>query len=781
MSFKTTAGQLVVNHALPEDLQNQTRILNKAGMEELLQEVGQKYPDKYREIAHELSRIGHHTAYMSGGNTFSLAHMKKSLAGKLAEYKIETEVNKIYSDDKLSDKEKEVRVIELLHDHNKPLEEKNYRESLAEHNPFAMQVLSGARGNAMNLKSLRAGDLMYVDHKDDPIAIPVTRSYSEGLTPVQYYAGTFGARKGVLDTKLSVQNAGFISKQFNQISHRLIVAAHDADEQPQVTRGFPVATDDPDNEGALLAHPAGGYIRNTLLTPRILSDIKNKSIDELLVRSPTVGGHPSGGVYARDVGVRERGGLAPIGDFVGIAASQALAEPLTQSGLSSKHSGGVAGASHALSGFALVNCLAAGTEVRMADGSVRAIEDIQLGETVLGADSDGQTLAVRVSNVFRNGSRPCHRTEFRRGRSDEILSLVSTLDHKILATRAMTVKKKSSWIRPGQFPVGLKTSYPFSAYLAGERGRANRTKQIYVGELPTYDIEVDHADHLFVLANGLIVSNSLVQVPKTFRNGATHTQVDGRVRDVWAAPQGGTYVTVEGQQHHVPHGADVFVKPGDEVEAGDVMSSGIPNPAEVTEHKGIGEGRRYFVEAMRKAYKDSGMPVHRRNLELLARGLIDHVRVTEEFGDHLPDDVVPYSRLEQLYKPRHDSTIEAPSRAIGKHLEEPVLHYSIGTKIRPGVVKRMHAFDIGQIKVHPEPPPFQPEMIRGMESLSQDPDWMTRFLGSYLQKNMLRAVHRSETSDESGTSYVPALAHGAPFGKTEMTKGWDSKSPLEQS
>lgn len=623
MTLHTTAGQLAVNSVLPEDLRDHSRVLDKKGIAKLLQQVAEKYPEKYRQVAHDLSRIGYHAAYLTGGNSFGLQHLRQSVAARKAELELEESIHRIYTDPRLSEKEKELRVVELLMARNKSLEEDNYQESLAEGNPLADQVLSGARGSPMNLKSLRAGDLLYVDHHDDPIPVPILRSYSQGLSPVEYYAGSFGARKGVADTKFATQESGFFSKQLNQVAHRLVVAAHDHDEEPQGVRGLPVDTEDPDNEGALLAHPAAGYPRNTLLTPKILGDLKDRGVGRILVRSPLVGGHESGGLLARDLGVRERGGLPPVGDNVGIAAAQALSEPLSQAQLSSKHSGGVAGAAKGVTGFKLVN--------------------------------------------------------------------------------------------------------------------------------------------------------QLVQVPQTFKGGAAHAQKDGRIRSVEPAPQGGTYVDVEGEKHYVGQGFTVHVKPGDVVEAGDVMSEGIPNPDEIVRHKGRGEGGRYFTEAFRKAYKDSGITAHRRNIEVLARGLIDHVQMTDEMGHYFPGDVVPYSRLEHHYKPREGHDVLEPKRALGMYLESPVLHYSIGTKVRPSVVKNLEHFGVGTVTAHKDPPPFEPVMIRGMESLSHDPDWMTRFLGSYLQKNLLKGVHHGGVSDESGTSYVAPLARAETFGHTGLTQGFDPK------
>jgi len=163
-----------------------------------------------------------------------------------------------------------------------------------------------------------------------------------------------------------------------------------------------------------------------------------------------------------------------------------------------------------------------------------------------------------------------------------------------------------------------------------------------------------------------------------------------------------------------------------------------------------------------------GLRSHRRNIELIGRGLIDHVRMTEEYGDHVPDDVIPYSTLEHGYKPREGFQTLEPSRALNKYLEKPVLHYSIGTQVKPSMLKDMTYFGVKDVTVHDKPAPFQPEMVRAMYNLHHDPDWMTRMYGSGLKSSLLDATHRGSTSSATGTSFVPGLARTVDFGRVGL-------------
>jgi DNA-directed RNA polymerase subunit beta' len=617
--LKTTLGQLLINDALPADLQDYNRVLTKKNMTALATEIAKRYPDKYRDITKRLQDVGRDTSYTTNGLSVGLDSIKPTISAIKKQHEVRQRLRGILADRALSDKARNLKILEMTSAAQKELVDSVYKDAEEQDNPLFHQVSAGIKGNKFQLNSLLGADLQYVDHKNDPIPIPVMRSYSQGLRPVEYFAGAFGTRKGLIDLKTATSDAGFFAKQLTQMNHRLLVTKDDDDDVPDEGRGYPTDVDDVDNEGALLARGVGPYKRNTILTPKILKDLKNMGIADILVRSPTVGGPDDGGVFAKDVGYREKDRLPPIGDYVGIAAAQALAEPVTQAQISSKHSGGVGGA-----------------------GSIAGFKAL----------------------------------------------------------------------------------------------------------------------------------NALVQVPEKYPNGATHSTVDGTVQEIRPAAQGGNYVTVNGVDHYVPTDVAISVKKGDTLEAGDVVSAGMPSPGEIVKHKGIGEGRRYFVQAMRQVMQNSGITAHRRNIELLSRGLINHVRLTDEYGDYVPDDVVPYSALERTWQPRTGSVRGNPKSMMGQYLEKPALHYSIGTKIGKSVVDNLNKYGVKDIEAHKEPPPFEPEMVRGMANVASDPDWMTRMLGSYQQKSLLGATHRGGVSDTAGTSFVPTLARGETFGLGGATSGW---------
>lgn len=310
-----------------------------------------------------------------------------------------------------------------------------------------------------------------------------------------------------------------------------------------------------------------------------------------------------------------------------------------------------------------------------------------------------------------------------------------------------------------------------------------RISQKYIGDIETMDIEVDNDDHLFLLANGLIVSNSkhtggvagsddkqvsgfeelnqFIQVPATFKGAATLSEIDGTVLAVKEAPAGGNFVFVNDKRFYVPRGREVLVKRGDSVTAGDMLSDGTPNPAELVKYKGIGEGRRYFIDKYRELLKKNGAAVHRRNIEAVARGFINRVKMDspDGYNGYMIDDVVPYDMLAIDYEPREGSKTVGPNQAKNMYLEQPVLHYTIGTRITPQVIKDLNSNKISNIVVNEHQPVFSPYVIRARSIMESDPDWMTRMAGENLKRSTLEAARMGAKSTTGGTSYFPAAAN----------------------
>lgn len=267
--------------------------------------------------------------------------------------------------------------------------------------------------------------------------------------------------------------------------------------------------------------------------------------------------------------------------------------------------------------------------------------------------------------------------------------------------------------------------------------------------------------------SGFDMLKRMATVPEAYKDKATVSEIDGRVEKIEKAPQGGEYVYVNDQKHYVPAGYDLLVKEGDEVEAGDQLSDGVISPADAVRLKGIGEGRRYFTERFTKAYRDSGYKTNRRNVEAVAKALINNVVVEDQDaeGQMLPGDNVSYARWAWGYKPRTNSVQAEPSKAIGKYLEQPALHYTIGTRITKRVADELNKFKVPSVLYNDQPVGVRPEMRSVVETTGQTDDWMGRLATTYIGKRLVEDVQRGAESNSQGINPYPAVAKGTTLGQ----------------
>jgi len=265
----------------------------------------------------------------------------------------------------------------------------------------------------------------------------------------------------------------------------------------------------------------------------------------------------------------------------------------------------------------------------------------------------------------------------------------------------------------------------------------------------------------------------LLGAPEHFAEAGPLSEHDGDVEDVRKADQGGHYVKVSGKEYYINPGLTPTVKKGDRVESGDDLSDGVPHPQQLVKLRGLGEARKVYADALHSAFNESGVTTSKRNTQAVVAGLMNWAKVTnpDGIGDNVVDDIAPFNRLAYNYKPRATAQLLAPKQAVGKYLEEPVLHYTPGTKVNSRVLSKLQQYGIKDVHVHDDHPDFEPEFVRSVLGVYHDPDWQTRLAGFYTASAFQKSVHRGGESDANSTSYFPALAKGVGFGQKLTTTG----------
>ena len=611
----TTIGQVLVNDALPPQFRDYDRVMDSKGIEEVLQAVAREAPETYASVTKRLMDIGNAAAYDTG-TTIRLSDLRPSYDKRPILQALDIAERQIRADKSLTDAQKAEMVEKLYDKANAQIMEETYNAELARKNQLALQVASKARGNKTQLAAFISTPGTYSDPSGKMVPMFIRHSFAEGLSPAEYWAGSFGARTGVVSTKTATAKGGAFGKLLSASAIAQVITEEDC----ETDGGLPVKVDDDDNIGAVLARPAGPYEAGTVITKNVLSELrKDKRHDEIVVRSPVTCGSKDG-ICSKCAGIRETGNFPPIGYNLGTNAASAFAERITQGALNVKHSG-----------------------------------------------------------------------------------------------------KKTV-------------------------GKGNY--------------------------QGFNMFTSLAKVPKVFPDRATLATVDGTVSKIEDAPQGGTYIFVTDphgadKKHYVAPGYGLSVKVGDELEAGDQLADGVIDPSELVKYKGIGEARRYWANRFTQAIRDSGMAANRRNAEVLARTVMNTVRLNseDEAGEGLPGDVVTYTRWSNGFKPRSNSVEVAPTVAsLGKYLEQPVLHYTIGTRVTPSVLKTLKKFKVERMMVNDAEPDVTPFMERIEDSNAEKPDWIARLGTTYLKSRLQEDVARGAESHLHSTEPYPGIAKGVEFG-----------------
>ena len=736
------AVQLLVNSYLPEDMRNYGNKYDTKDINKILVAVARKHPERYAEVEKKLSDIGRTASYLQGA-TISLKDLEPVIDKKTLFADMDKEIAALPKDEHFTERRREI-----FNKYRNTAGKMVAERALKNRNNIAMAVLSGARGKNDQLAAMIFSPFQYSDYKGEPVDVISRSSFAEGINPTVFLASTNGSRASVVSAKSSTAKGGDIAKQFAASTADLTVRQEDC----HTSNGIALDIDDKSLKGRALAQDVGGYKAGSFINADMLSDMRKKGVKNVVARSALTC-RADGGLCAHCVGKFFHGGKLPkVGDSVGLMASTSISEPVTQMAL----------------------CLAEDTMVRMADGSAKKIKDIVPGDMVVGADRQSNSFPVRVLNVFDQGEKECF--VYRFDCLDGDVSIVATEDHKMLTERTV---EPLSVIEKEEIPV---------VDSEGCKGTLMSKKE--AGMIHCFDIEVDHPDHLFVLANGLITSNSakhsagmtkdkksysgipalqqFTQSPEKYKDRAVVSELDGVVDAIEPADQGGTYITVSGKKHYIQPGHDPEVKVGDKVEAGDFLSEGLPDIEDTVRLKGLGAGRKLYATRLNQLLSDSGVKADPRNTEIIARGALRHVVVkgADGFGDYEPDDVIDYEVAEQSYKMPETTQAMKPTAAVGKYLQAPFLHYTVGTRITPNVAKDLEDNGYKTVYADTVTPEFEPEMVRLRTASHTTRDWLASLGTSYLTKQLQDSATRGDdTNILHNKDYRPRLAYGVGFGQ----------------
>ncbi len=353
--FETSVGRLLFNSVLPSDFPFLNEELKKQSLLNLTNEMIDRYGiGRVPEMLDKVKAFGFRYATRSGV-TWAIGDLhipeKKKEIVREAKAKQDVVFNQ-FNEGLLSHEEKRRMIIEIWHKAKSDVE-KLIPDTLDPNGSVHDLVVSGARGSMGQITQMAGMKGLIQNTQGETIEFPILASMKEGLSPIEYFVTTHGARKGLSDTALNTAKAGYLTRRLFDVAQNAIITEADCGSKEGVVIGrksasgieIPLAKN---IEGRFLAKPvtdeAGKTLfdRNHLISGSDAEKIEKSGVQSVTVRSPMTcktGYGMCQHCYGADLTTNE---LVDLGEAIGTVAAQAIGEPGTQLTMRTFHSGGVA-------------------------------------------------------------------------------------------------------------------------------------------------------------------------------------------------------------------------------------------------------------------------------------------------------------------------------------------------------------------------------------------------------------------------------------------------------
>ncbi|MFN3480717.1 MAG: DNA-directed RNA polymerase subunit beta' [Thermodesulfovibrionales bacterium] len=695
---ETTCGRVIFSEILPEGIP--FSFINK---ELTKKELGNIIDYSYKrlgrrttvEFLDKLEKMGFDYATRSGISIcMDDMHIPSRKAELIREAEKEVvEIQKQYADGLITQGERYNKVIDIWANVTERIAEEMMKELGAEDgrklsedemkerrsfNSIFMMADSGARGSAAQIRQLAGMRGLMAKPSGEIIETPIKANFREGLTPLQYFISTHGARKGLADTALKTANSGYLTRRLVDVAQDVIVTEDDCGSIDGITLTSLI-------EGGEIIQPLeeriiGRYAVENIVDPVTKEIIvkKNEEINEELAQKVIEAGidkvkirsvltcETKYGVcakcYGRDLG---RGQLIEIGEAVGIIAAQSIGEPGTQLTMRTFHIGGAAtkvieqavleaknagavkfinvkavkdreGSLVVINRNALLAVvdkqgrekekynLVYGAKLRVKDG-----EKVEPGQKLVEWDPYSTPILTEVGGKVALG-------DIVEGVSvKEEVDEITGLAHKVIIDYPATMRPRIS-IKDEQGKATLKIpgTNNLARYIlpAGAHIMVEKNDIVYPGDvLAKIPRETTKTKDI---TGGLPRVAELFEARRP-KEQAIVTEIDGIV-EFRGAHKGMRVVVVRGgeevREYYIPKGKHVSVHEGDFVKAGEALMDGAVNPHSVLDILGPKELQRYLVDEVQKVYRLQGVSINDKHIEVIVRQMMRKVRI-EDPGD----------------------------------------------------------------------------------------------------------------------------------------------------
>ncbi|MCS7002437.1 MAG: DNA-directed RNA polymerase subunit beta', partial [Dehalococcoidia bacterium] len=408
--IKTTVGRIIFNEVLPDAIGFYNEVMDKKKLKSVVADCYRVLSnEETAEVVDGIKRIGFDFATRSGvtiaisditrpaNKSALLANADKELA----------DIEKQYRRGMITDQERYQQTIDLWNQVSEELATTIQREM----DPFSsvtMMMQSGAKGNITQVRQMAGMRGLMTDPSGKIIELPIRSSFREGLSVLEYFISTHGARKGLADTALRTADSGYLTRRLIDVAQDVIVR----DEDCGATNGIVITPDPTGVEklsdkviGRILAEPVADPATGEILYEAgaevdwdAAAKLQKLNPPQVVVRSPLTCQSRHGVCrmcYGWSLG---RGRMVDIGEAVGIIAAQSIGEPGTQLTMRTFHSGGIATVKDITSGLPRVEEL---FEARNPKGQA-VISEIDGVVEVIRNDDGSRKIKVTSTEVYQD-------------------------------------------------------------------------------------------------------------------------------------------------------------------------------------------------------------------------------------------------------------------------------------------------------------------------------------------------------------------------------------------
>jgi len=553
----------------------------------------------------------------------------------------------------------------------------------AEPNSVYMMAHSGARGSVTQMKQLGGMRGLMAKPNGDIIETPIISNFKEGLTVLEYFNSTHGARKGLSDTALKTANSGYLTRRLVDVAQDCIVRAHDCGTDRAITAE--AAVNDGEVVSSLAERVLGRVAADDILKPgtdevivrqgqlideRMADAIDEAAVQTARIRSPLTCEAEEGVCamcYGRDLA---RGTMVNTGEAVGIIAAQSIGEPGTQLTMRTFHIGGVAQGGQQ-------SFLEASQEGIIAFEGASTLEN-SIGETlvmgrnmklrIMGEDgaerashklSYGSKLFVKEGSTVKRGSKLFEWDPYTLPIIAEADGIAKHVDlNQGIAVRdetdeatGMTQKIVIDWRaapkgnelkpeiilmdadgEPVRHASGNPMTYPMSvdAILSCEEGQEIKAGDV-LARIPREGAKTKD------ITGGLPRVAELFEARRP-KDHAIIAEIDGYVRfgkdyknkrRITIEPLDETLVSKE---YMIPKGKHIPVVEGDFVQKGDYIMDGNPAPHDILAIMGVEALANYMIDEVQDVYRLQGVKINDKHVEVIVRQMLQKWEI-QDSGD----------------------------------------------------------------------------------------------------------------------------------------------------